>query len=237
MIKWIKEYLKRMWKQHKGLVYAIVAMVLVRFSFVDHYRVPTGSMIPTIMIGDDIFVYKMAYNLRFPLTDWIVFEVQKPKRGDIVVFKNPKDPSILFVKRLIGLPGDKVKSINGLLMVNGESLLKDKTVAPEIEEKLTYSYTPFHFREQYGDYEYTVQRLPDRFRMENKEFVIPENHYFFVGDNRDNSDDSRSWGMVPYEHIKGKAMRVFYNFTMEDWTPSFAWRRIAKSLYESKQGE
>lgn len=228
----VKDRLKNLLKNNRGFLTALFLMVVVRWSFFDHYRVPTGSMIPTIQIGDDLFVYKMAYNFKVPFTDYILFEIDPLKRGDIVVFKYPKDTSMLFIKRLIGLPGDRIRVQNGMILVNNKNLLKNPEMSTSIEEKLFNTSDTFTYRESLEDKEFTVQRIPDIFRSEDKEFVIPKGHYFFVGDNRDNSADGRVWGLVPHDYIKGKAIRVFYSLSFDDhWVPSFDWRRIGKSLY------
>ena len=115
-----KYQLLRVLLENKGFILFLLFFFSIRWSIADHYRVPSGSMLPTIEIGDHVLVNKMAFDIKIPFTDYVVAENEKPKRGDIIVFKYPKDPSINYVKRLIGLPGDYIEIVDGFIKINGK---------------------------------------------------------------------------------------------------------------------
>lgn len=179
----VKSFLNR----HKSTALMIIALLAFRWSFADHYRVPTGSMLPTIQIGDDIFTNKMAYDFRIPFTEWKLARTSDPQRGDIVVFNYPVDETINFVKRVIGLPGDALKIQDNKITIN-EVELDETYLPPELKNRI---------------YEHQI------------EVVIPPDMYFVMGDNRANSLDSRYWGFVPRKNIKGKAQKVLWNVSLK----------------------
>ena len=128
----------------------------MRWSFADHYRVPTGSMLPTVHIGDHVLVNKMAYDLKLPFTDIVLKEMGEPKRGEIIVFKYPKDPSLNYVKRLIAIPGDRVEIYNGFVKVNGKITLETPAALRDNMDKLANLNSKFAYREILGDKKYSV---------------------------------------------------------------------------------
>jgi len=235
-------------KKNTNFLIFVVVLFAVRWSIIDHYRVPTGSMIPTISIGDHIIVNKMAYKFKIPYTEIVVKEFKKPKPGDIVVFQYPKNPSIRYVKRLVAGPGDKIEIVDGMIKVNGQSpfdgemtsqilsqlLNDDPTLAKEVQDKFLQEKGNILYREKMDDKTYFVQRLPLYLRREYKVIEVPEERYFFMGDNRDNSSDSRSWGFVPEEYIVGQAKRVFFSirFMNEEnkFRPSIDIWRFGKNI-------
>ena len=186
-------------KRNASFFAALSLIFIVRGTFADQNVVPSGSMLPTIHIGDHILVDKTAYDLRLPYTGIRLFANHDPKRGDIIVFFNPQN-DVRMVKRLVGLPGDHIHIENGIATVNGVT---------ESQEH--------------------IQRIPSLEREESLDYAVPEDHYFAMGDNRDNSFDSRGWGFIPRANIQGKAVGVIYNLA---WTPlpNVEWNRIAKSL-------
>ena len=210
LIKFLKS--KEGKKEVRTWIYLIVLILAFKSSFFGNFTVPTGSMVPTILVGDKLIANMVAYNLRIPFTNHVIVPFSKPKHGDIVVFDNPKDPSISYVKRLIGLPGDVVRVKDGQIIVNDfryELTVIDKDIYDVLEQGGFY-------RETGPSGSYTVQRKPHFPNFETKEWTVPEGHYFFMGDNRDRSSDSREWGFVPEDHIKGRAQFVYFSFKWPD---------------------
>jgi len=189
-------------------LFPVVFVVLVLRSFVaEPFKIPSGSMLPTLTIGDYILVNKFSYGVRLPVLHTRVIEFDEPKRGDIFVFRYPKDPSLNYIKRVIGLPGDKIKYFDKVLYINGKSQaqayqksyrIDDVGIAQQLKEQLDgVEHEMLH-----------MQHNPPR----NREWVVPKGHYFAMGDNRDNSNDSRYWGFVPEENLVGKAFFIFFHF-------------------------
>lgn len=196
----------------------------------DHYRVPTGSMIPTIEIGDHVFVNKMAYDLKLPFTNISLKEMNQPSRGDIVIFEYPHNPSINYVKRLIALPGDHVLIQNGFVKVNGQISLQYPEELGGLYEKLFNGLNDFKYYESLGDKSYLVQRSPLNSRDHSLSFIVPSGQFFMMGDNRDNSSDSRSWGFVPRENFMGKINGVTVSVAFNGWIPQIQFHRFGKKL-------
>jgi len=228
LIQFIKEKLK----SNRNFIIAIIGLVSVRWSIADHYRVPSGSMKPTIQIGDHILVNKMAFDFKLPFTDIVLAHNHDPKRGDIVVFKSPKDPSINLIKRLIAIPGDQVEITNGVVKINGqETLIHDKRPIKLITENQQYGrLETLWFEEKIDQKIITVQRLPMLFRPEHRQFNIPAGKYLFMGDNRDNSADGRFFGLVDQQALKGKALNVTISVAFKDYLPVVNWGRFGKKL-------
>jgi len=205
--------------ENKRFLLTIFILLVVRSSLADQYLVPSGSMEPTIAIGDRIFVNKLAYDLQIPFTGVSVSKLGDPKRGDIVVFTNPKN-GIRMVKRLVGLPGDELKIKDGFVQINGEDL----------NQKI--SFNEYGYVEKNGEQEYFVKRHPIRRLKGVQSMQVPEGHYFMMGDNRDNSSDSRAWGFVPRKNLIGKANSVLFSGNFLQKNPQIAWSRFGKSLYD-----
>lgn len=215
---------------------ALIIVFAIRSSVIEAFKIPSGSMIPTLLVGDHIFVNKFAYGFKFPFTDWfmdepiILVKAEGPKRGDIVVFKYPKDESIYYIKRVIGEPGDTIEVRNKLLYINGKmiqrvpvSTEKSKELIQEIGESKYENAQLEVFYEELNDKKPTVMIDKDSFMTENfAQIKVPENQYFVMGDNRDYSNDSRFWGFVPAHNIKGKAMVIWlslwFDFSSGDFT-------------------
>ena len=211
------------------LVFALVVFA-VRSSLADWNDVPTGSMKPTILEGDRVFVNKLAYDLKVPFTTWHITEWGNPQRGDIVVFYSPHDGTRL-VKRVIGLPGDAVELRNEQLFLNGkpvEYAPLDPAVSGQVE---TAERAHSRFAtEQLPKRAHAVMAMPRVPARRTFEPVrVPEGHYFMMGDNRDNSFDSRFWGAVPRKEIIGRASAVVLSFDRDNyWLPR--WRRCFTAL-------
>ena len=226
-------------KKRKGkfreYVEAIVTAVLIAFvirSFViEPFKIPTSSMVPTLLVGDHIFVNKFIYGLRIPFTKIRFFDKRKPHRGEVVVFNYPVDESKDFIKRVVGLPGDVIKVIGKDLYINGEALKHvDIPVKFNPDDKRTLLTNDTQFKkipyvqgwpeidfmkEDLGDTEHLIQfesggrELGEYIAANGGEVTVPEGKFFVMGDNRDNSLDGREWGFVPMENLKGKAIFVW----------------------------
>jgi len=206
----------------------ILGLLAFRSSFADQYVVPSGSMLPTIQIGDRIMVNKMAYDLQIPFTDITIKKISEPERGDIMVFKHPQE-GIVMVKRLIGLPGDQLKVVEGFIFINNLLLPGSSEAARKIYQQ--ESLKTFTYEERIGSQVYKVRRISFRVLKDALEITVPDGHYFFMGDNRDNSADSRIWGLVPRKKLLGKALRVLFSANLLQWKPNFNWQRSGKKLY------
>jgi len=199
--------------------FPVLAIVLVLRSFLlEPFQIPSGSMKPTLEVGDFILVNKFAYGIRLPVVDTKVVEVGDPQRGDVMVFRYPSNPSINYIKRVVGLPGDRIAyTQDKRLLVNGQS------VAEELlgEEPRSLGRT-LVYREKLGEAEHLIRKQLHRNVRPGDEWVVPLGHYFMMGDNRDDSNDSRYWndgaipkelwGMVPDRNIVGKAFAVWLSW-------------------------
>ena len=201
----------------KSFFPVLLIVFLLRGFLVEPFRIPSGSMIPTLYIGDFILVNKFAYGIRMPVFNKKMIEIEDPKRGDIVVFRYPRDPSIDYIKRVIGLPGDHVAYYNKVLYVNGKPIKRkfvSKYGGPG-EQNPANQYV-----EDLDGVQHDMLLIPDRPGLD-AEYIVPENHYFMIGDNRDNSNDSRYWGVVPDKYLVGKAFMIWMN-----WDDGLGWDRI-----------
>ncbi|MCL2830139.1 MAG: signal peptidase I [Betaproteobacteria bacterium] len=216
------------WIEYGAGFFPVILIVFLLRSFIaEPFKIPSGSMIPTLLVGDFILVNKYTYGIRLPLLNKKIIEVGTPKRGDVVVFRYPENPDENYIKRLVGLPGDKVAYQNKRLTVNGEEVPVKPLDDYLHPERLYYSK---QYEEKLG--EATHRILND---VEAPPFVtgvspfpghenclynnagvictVPPGHYFMMGDNRDNSRDSRAWGFVPDENIVGRAFFIWMNFS------------------------
>lgn len=208
-------------KEIRSLLITIVLVLSFRSMFFEPFRVPTGSMVPTISIGDFILTNKFSFGFKLPFSDMFsdpiyLTDFKSPLRNDVIVFKYPLDRNINYVKRVIGLPGDVVELINKQVYVNGKMLSAISTNSPMTKEFLdNFKGEKINFYQVKGaDHEYTIQLSDKETRKDTvPKFRVPENNYFVMGDNRDFSADSRYWGFVPKENIKGKALFVWMSFT------------------------
>jgi len=211
-----------------GLFPVIVVVFILRSFLFEPFKIPSGSMIPTLMINDLILVNKFHYGVRLPVIYTKVLDNNSPQRGDVMVFRYPPKPSLDYIKRVVGLPGDEVAYLNKQLSVNGKPL--DKQVLPEFFDQDALRYAK-HFQETTatGERKYRILNDDDRpsfipaaddfafrencrYSSEGVVCKVPPGHYFMMGDNRDNSLDSRYWGFVPEKNIVGKAFFVWMNF-------------------------
>ena len=193
----------------------VLIVLLLRSFLVEPFRIPSGSMMPTLLVGDFILVNKFSYGVRLPVLNSKIVEVGEPKRGDIVVFRFPKQPSVDYIKRVIGLPGDRIAYFDKKLYVNGQPVKHmplgryqgvgqgmSMTGAEHLEEDLT-------------GVKHSILISPGVPTVEDV-FVVPQGQYFVMGDNRDNSNDSRYWGTVPEANLVGKAFFIWMNWDWEN---------------------
>ncbi|MDJ0749283.1 MAG: signal peptidase I [Woeseiaceae bacterium] len=193
--------------------FPVLLFVLVVRSFIfEPFRIPSGSMIPTLLEGDFIFVKKYSYGLRLPVTETKFIETGNPERGDVVVFRLPSDPSINYIKRVVGLPGDTVTYERHRLTVNGEVINLGSS-------DRRFGNVPI-FVEDLDGRVHDILIMNPEFSRGDATYRVPEGQYFMMGDNRDRSQDSRFIGMVPEEFLVGEAVRVWMHFVpwnMPDW--------------------
>ncbi|BDT72961.1 signal peptidase I [Comamonadaceae bacterium OS-4] len=210
-----------------GLFPVIIVVFLLRSFLFEPFKIPSGSMIPTLLVGDLILVNKFTYGVRLPVINLKITEGNKPQRGDVMVFRYPPKPSLDYIKRVVGVPGDTVAYLNKRLTINGKPV--ETNALPDFLDEDASQYFK-QFEETLGEKPHRLlndARRPafiagiEKFDgMENCSYTVegvtckvPEGQYFMMGDNRDNSLDSRYWGFVPDKNIVGKAFFVWMNFT------------------------
>ena len=194
--------------------FPIVLIVLILRSFlVEPFRIPSGSMMPTLLIGDFILVNKFTYGVRLPVLHTKIMDVGEPERGDIVVFRYPKNPKLDYIKRIIGLPGDRIAYYGKQVYVNGNRIKLTSLGRYSGVGKGRNMTGAQLMAEDLPGVEHSVLIMRGRVGAEG-DFEVPEGHYFVMGDNRDNSNDSRYWGTVPEANLVGKAFFVWMNW---DW--------------------
>lgn len=218
-----------MWDKQKvkneilSYVFIFLGVFGFKSTFFEPNHIPSGSMLPTMAIGDFILVNKMAYGLKVPFSEWFmdpiyITDFTPPEKGDIVVFEYPKNDSILFVKRIVAMPGDEVEAFDNRLFVNGVEVKGEDVSADDVK-----TYRELYDRKEVpldlsfhkvtnGKTKHIIAKnnsMP--YHLSQKKFVVPEGHFYVMGDNRDFSSDSRVWGTVPFENLRGKALFVWFN--------------------------
>jgi signal peptidase I len=210
--------LKQLWHEWRGLIIFLVVMLLFRSAIADWNQVPTGSMKPTILIGDRVVVNKLAYDLKLPFTTWHLAKWDNPKRGDIVTFYSPKDEKLL-IKRIIGISGDVVSLRNNQLFINNQAS-EYSELEPSIIEQLDPEQREEHafYTETIDDIEHPVMLVPSAPTHYNSfgPVKVPDDHYLVLGDNRDHSGDSRIIGFIERSRITGRAHTVAFSVDYDD---------------------
>jgi signal peptidase I len=219
------------WVEYPKSFFPVILIVFLLRSFlVEPFKIPSGSMLPTLLVGDFILVNKFTYGIRIPIINAKVVDINLPQRGEVMVFRYPENPSLDYIKRVVGVPGDQVSYRNKRLAINGEEIgAQPDGQYNYVETGLSFVGTQ-KFKEVLNAHthaillqpEIPVVRLSDVRRFpyhENCAYnetgftcVVPPGHYFMMGDNRDSSSDSRYWGFVPEENIVGKAFMIWWNF-------------------------
>jgi signal peptidase I len=212
---WYVEYAKSF--------FPVILLVFALRSFlVEPFKIPSGSMMPTLLAGDYILVNKFTYGLRVPILNNTFFEMNQPKRGDVFVFHYPPEPTIDYIKRVVGLPGDKIQYQDKRLIINGKVLNLKFEENYEYEMQGANIISARRSTEQLGEvaHDILVHDIPNQYNSDSlgakllngETITVPEGNYFAMGDNRDNSADSRVWGFVPEHNLVGKAFFIWFNF-------------------------
>jgi len=210
-----------------GLFPVIISVFFLRSFLFEPFKIPSGSMIPTLLVGDLILVNKFHYGIRLPVVNTKITEGTSPQRGDVMVFRYPPKPSLDYIKRVVGVPGDEVAYLNKRLTINGKVI--ETAALPEFFDEDAMRYFK-QFQETLGEHKHGILNDDDRpafvpgaddfefkqnchYSVEGVVCKVPQGHYFMMGDNRDNSLDSRYWGFVPDKNIVGQAIFVWMNFS------------------------
>jgi signal peptidase I len=219
-----------LWVEYARSFLPILLIVLFLRSFLfEPFRIPSGSLKPTLVVGDFVLTNKFTYGIRLPVSHTEVIEMNKPKRGDIVVFRFPPDPRVDYIKRIIGLPGDRISYIDKVIYVNGKPA-EQTTLGYRTERE---EYIPSEFRvlkkqENLNGVVHDIYLQPDDPARNFENLIVPPGQYFAMGDNRDDSRDSREWGFVPDANLVGKAILVW--FSWDHSTYSVRWNRIGMRI-------
>ena len=202
---------------------ALLIVLMIRSSVIEAFKIPSGSMIPTLLIGDHIFVNKFAYGFKLPFSDWImdhpVYLVKRepPQRGDIIVFKYPRDESFYYIKRVVGVPGDKIEQKNKVLYINDQMISRDLIQGEPTESLFKVLNDSKYTSASIDVYNEKLNHANHLIMLEKTSYIndsfgpitVPSESLFVMGDNRDFSNDSRFWGFVPMKNVKGKAIVVW----------------------------
>ncbi|WP_289031118.1 signal peptidase I [uncultured Paraglaciecola sp.] len=225
-------------------IFPVIAFVMVLRSFLyEPFQIPSGSMMPTLLVGDFILVEKFSYGLKDPVARKKFVDLGSPERGDVVVFKFPPNPRLDYIKRVVGLPGDTVIYRNKQLQIKPacdmpENCAPLETIALNFESRgdAYQQFSPLEkYTEQLGDVSHQIYRKTGRSNYASRyfqqpgtqidEWIVPEGQYFVMGDNRDNSEDGRFWGFVPDENLVGKAVAIWISFEFDrvpsSWVPNW----------------
>ncbi|WP_312943585.1 signal peptidase I [Agrobacterium sp.] len=235
-----------LWENIKVIVQALLLAMVIRTVLFQPFTIPSGSMMPTLLVGDYLFVNKFSYgyskySLPFSpnLFSGRIF-ASEPERGDIIVFRLPPNPEVDYIKRLVGLPGDRIQVTSGVLFINGKPVPKQPDGTFTSDYRLDPGSDVPVFRETLDNgvtYD-TLDQVQDSRGDNTREFVVPEGHYFFMGDNRDNSLDSRfDVGFVPAENLIGRASIIFFSLGNDTsfrefwkWPANMRWDRLFKAV-------
>ena len=207
----------------KSFFPVLLIVFILRGFIAEPFRIPSGSMLPSLYIGDFILVNKFAYGIRLPVLNRKIIETGEPERGDVVVFRYPRDTSLDYIKRIVGLPGDHIAYFNKVLYVNGKPVQREfvgEYAGPGQAHANEY-------REDLQGVKHEILLQPGRPNSLEGEYIVPDGMYFVMGDNRDNSNDSRVWGPVPERNLVGEAFMIWMH-----WNGGVKWDRIGHMIDE-----
>ena len=206
-IGWLREVI-RAWGP------AVVAVIIIRTFLFEPFRIPSGSMVPTLLIGDHVLVTKFSYGIWMPFSGRELVDLGDPDRGDIIVFKYPRNPRLNYIKRVVGIPGDTIRVQNNQIILNGTTQPFEYTSKYDFVDDRCRSRTMRRYDETIGSLKHVALTNSGLGGLlSNKsEVTVPDGHVFVMGDNRDNSEDSRQWGFVRFDQIKGKAHFVWLSW-------------------------
>ncbi len=215
--------------EYSKAFFPVILLVFVLRSFiVEPFRIPSGSMLPSLHIGDFILVNKFGYGIRLPILNTKIIDISEPQRGDVMVFRFPHDESINFIKRVVGLPGDRIEYKDKRLYLNGTPVGLEEVAEYRFEETGRRHIVADRYIEGLGDVRHDILLDSSR-RSTSMSFSVPPGHYFVMGDNRDYSNDSRSWGFVPEANIVGRAFFIWFSWDVAGGG-GVDWKRIGNSI-------
>ena len=240
------KFFESLFSNLKSVFLAIFIAILIRSFFFEPFNIPSGSMKPNLLVGDFIFVSKWSYGyskhslpFSLPIIPNKLFN-KYPKRGDVVVFKTPQDNRTDYIKRVIGLPGDKIKIKDGLIVLNNNLVLRKKIDDFVDKDKQGNQFRIRQYRELFSNIEFDIIDLRDNGIVDNtNEYIVPDDHFFVMGDNRDNSQDSRfisNVGYIPMKNLIGKAQYIFFSlensrfYELWKWPKAIRYERIIKKI-------
>lgn len=201
------------WADYSQSFFPILLIVfLLRAFLFEPFRIPTGSLEPTLLIGDFILVNKFDYGVRLPIMHKKIFALHSPQRGDIMIFRWPPNPSYDFIKRVIGLPGDHISYVNKTLYINGQKIPQEFLQDSRAQDENGHMWQVAEKLETLLTVKHKIYQDPNKSSYDFHDIVVPKDMYFVMGDNRDNSADSRFWGFVPDKNIVGKAIFVWMSW-------------------------
>lgn len=217
---------------YDAIVMALAIAFVVRTFIIEPFKIPSGSMIPTLLVGDYLFVNKFAYGYRTPFARQRLFMEQGPRRGDVAVFKYPVEPDKNYIKRIVGLPGDRVIYRDKQLMVNGVTVAYETNGTYQFQER-NEGGEALRLKENLDGVIHDILVQPTRYPERITDEVVPARHYFVLGDNRDNSRDSRFWGFVPDYWLVGRAVVLFWSWdsNQENLLHRLRWERLGQSIH------
>jgi signal peptidase I len=223
-----------LWEWTKIFQVSVLLFLLIRTFFVEAFKIPSGSMEGTLLVGDFLLVNKLVYGAELPFTHRRLPRLREPQRGDIIVFEWPEDPSKNFVKRLVGIPGDTLSMRDGVLFRNGTAVAERYAV--HTDPAMDPAGDEFQWQRNYLVREAGATASSPASRNNWGPLVVPEGNYFVLGDNRDNSLDSRYWGFVPDSLVKGRPFVIYYSYAPDTtkgftWLTRVRWQRLGERIH------